>query len=91
MADRWGVSNMAASAAAAVQGSILGSMGASYASDDEYAGYSKVGRRQRARRRVTGNYGARGEAGGKVPRERALVPAGAALRPWRRDAPASAQ
>lgn len=31
-------------------------------------------------------YGARGEAGGKVPRDRALVPTGgAALKPWRRD------
>lgn len=85
LAAKWGVSNLAASAAAAMESSLLGSMGASYASDDEYAGYTRVGRRTRTRRRVDGSYGARGASGGKVPRDRALVPAGAALRPWRRD------
>lgn len=53
--------------------------------DDEYSGYSKVGRRKRSARRVVGQYGARGSSGGKVPRERALVPVGAPLRPWRRE------
>lgn len=54
------------------------------------AGYSKVGRRRRSRQRAA-NYGARNAGGGKVPRERALVPSGAALRPWRRgEATASA-
>lgn len=53
-------------------------------------GYSKVGRRVRSRRRVDSAYGAKNAGGGKVPRERALVPTGAALRPWRRDIPDSA-
>lgn len=53
--------------------------------DDEYAGYTKVGRRARSKYRVAGSYGARGASGGRVPRERALVPVGAALRPWRRE------
>jgi hypothetical protein len=50
--------------------------------DDEYSGYHKVGRRRRERQRKEGSYGARGSSGGKVPRERALVPVGVASRPW---------
>ena len=53
-------------------------------------GYSKVGRRVRSRRRVDRAYGAKNAGGGKVPRERALVPTGSVLRPWRRDVPDSA-
>lgn len=80
-ATRFGISNMAAGAASAMESAVYG---ASYTSDDEYAGYSRVGRRMRSAQRVQNNYGARGASGGKVPRERALVPTGAALRPWRR-------
>ena len=54
------------------------------------AGYSKVGRRVRSRQKVDRAYGAKNAGGGKVPRERALVPAGAALRPWQREAPREA-
>lgn len=86
-AMRFGMSNLAANAAAAMEQTVFG---ASYSSDDEYAGYSKVGRRVRSRRRVDSAYGAKNAGGGKVPRERALVPTGAALRPWRRDIPDSA-
>jgi hypothetical protein len=56
----------------------------SYSSDDEYASYQKVGRRRRQRQRVDGAYGARGASGGRVPRERALVPTSGQLRPWRK-------
>ena len=56
------------------------------AADDEYAGYTRVGRRKRNKQRVDGSYGRRGTSGGKVPRERALVPASAEpLRPWQRE------
>ncbi|KAL4422817.1 hypothetical protein ABPG75_009014 [Micractinium tetrahymenae] len=79
---KFGISNMGARAATAMENAVFG---ASYSSDDEYAGYSKVGRRARSKYRVAGSYGARGASGGKVPRERALVPVGAALRPWRRE------
>ena len=54
--------------------------------DDEYSSYQKVGRRRRSKQRVAGQYGAKNAGGGKVPRERALVPtAGVPLRPWQRE------
>ena len=61
-----------------------GSYVSSNASDDEYAYYRKVGRRKRGRRAVEGSFGARGQNGGKVPLDRALVPAAATRQPWHR-------
>lgn len=79
-AAKFGISNLSAAAAGAVNEAVFGS------SDEEYASFNKVGRRRRSKQRVDGSYGARGGAGGgKVPRERALVPTGAPLRPWRRE------
>jgi ferredoxin len=67
---------------ARVQDAMRSSMGEE-TSEDEFAAYARVGQRRRAARRAPG-YGARGANGGRVPEERALVPAAEARPRWDR-------
>ena len=77
VADKLGINDAAARMAAAMEETVSGS-----ASEDEYSGYQRVGRRRRARQPDAGSYGARGDNGGRVPADRALVPAAVARRRW---------
>jgi len=85
IADKLGMKEAAAKIYASMDENLNG--GASYSSassseEDEYAGYQRVGRRRRSRTRDSENYGARGDNGGRVPAERALVRVAVSRRPW---------
>lgn len=74
-----GMDDLGAKAFSAMNESVNGS-----GSDEEYASYQKVGRRQRRRRPDSVRYGTRGMNGGRVPEERALVHVGATFPPWKK-------
>jgi len=52
--------------------------------EEEYAAYRRVGRRQRFRTQKDAMYGSRGDNGGRVPADRAMVLAGSTRRVWER-------
>lgn len=78
IADKLGINEAAARMYASMDEAVTGGP------EDEYSGYQRVGRRQRTRRPDSGSYGARGDNGGRVPADRALVPAAVARRRWER-------
>ena len=78
VADKLGIVDATAKMYQAMEANVSGS------EEDEYSGYRRVGRRRRAQRPETGSYGARGDNGGRVPQERALVPAAVGRRTWER-------
>ena len=85
IADKLGINEAAAKIYASMDENLAGGSfsGTSSSEEDEYSGYQRVGRRRRTRtRRDDGNYGARGENGGRVPAERALVPVAVGRRAW---------
>lgn len=80
LADKLGITGATAWAYAAAEASTGGG-----SSEDELASYRRVGKRRRNRRPYPEAYGARGENGGGVPAERALVPVSASSsKPWQR-------
>jgi ferredoxin len=81
VAEKLGVADAAARAFASMSETVDGSYSSS---EDEYAGYKKVGRRRRSRRPDVDTYGSRGDNGGRVPPDRALVPVVASRRVWER-------
>jgi ferredoxin/DnaJ-domain-containing protein 1 len=72
LVQKLGVADAAARMKQSVESSVTGSM-----SEDEYDGYRKVGKRKRykQKREASGVYGSRGDNGGRVPADRAIVPA----------------
>lgn len=80
IADKLGINGAAARMYASMDEAVYGSS----SEDDEFAGYQRVGRRKRAMRPDAGTYGARGANGGRVPADRALVPAAVGRRVWER-------
>lgn len=78
-AKKLGIDDAATRMQQAMQSSVSGSM-----SDDEYDSYQRVGKRKRFRRRDTDAYGSRGENGGRVPSNRAIVPAAIGKKTWER-------
>ena len=83
VADSLGLSGAAAAAAAAMEEAVYGSPSYGSSGEEEYGAYRRVGRRQRAAARRPGS-GSRGQEGGKVLADRALVPVAAARRVWER-------
>ena len=80
IAQKFGVADAAERMKQSVQSSVSGSM-----SEDEYDAYARVGKRKRARKPAEdGTYGARGENGGKVPANRAIVVSGGGKKVWER-------
>ena len=80
IAQKFGVADAAERMKQSVQSSVSGSM-----SEDEYEAYARVGKRKRARKPAEdGTYGARGENGGKVPANRAIVVSGGGKKVWER-------
>lgn len=78
--QKFGVADAAERMKQSVQSSVTGSF-----SEDEYDAYARVGKRKRAKRRANdGVYGARGENGGKVPADRAIVLSGGGRKVWER-------
>lgn len=77
IADKLGINDAAARMYASMDEVVSGG-------EDEYSGYQRVGRRKRSRTPDSGSYGTRGDNGGRVPAERALVPAAIARRKWER-------
>lgn len=71
IADKLGINDAASKMYASMEAVSRGSE----SEEDEYANYQRVGRRRRTRMPDASGYGARGDNGGKVPTERALVPA----------------
>ena len=78
IADKLGINDAAKRVYQSMDEIVSGSV------DDEYSGYQRVGRRKRTRKPDSGSYGARGENGGRVPADRALVPAAVGRRRWER-------
>lgn len=78
MAEKLGINDAAAKIKSQMEASVSGSE-----SEDEYSAYKRVGKRRRSRQPST-SYGARGQQGGYVPRERSLVPVAAAKKTWER-------
>jgi ferredoxin len=84
IADKLGINEAASKIYASMDENLNGGAINSSASceEDEYSGYQRVGRRRRNRTRDGENYGARGDNGGRVPAERALVPVAVGRREW---------
>jgi ferredoxin len=84
IADKLGINEAAAKIYASMDENLAGGSysSASSSEDDEFSRYQRVGRRRRSRTRDGENYGARGDNGGRVPSERALVPVAASRRAW---------
>jgi curved DNA-binding protein CbpA len=75
IADKLGINEAAAKIYASMDENLAGgSYSASSSEEDEFNRYQRVGRRRRSRTRDGENYGSRGDNGGRVPSERALVP-----------------
>ena len=78
--QKFGVADAAERMKQSVQSSVTGSL-----SEDEYEAYARVGKRKRAKRPTDdGTYGARGENGGKVPANRAIVVSSGGKKVWER-------
>jgi ferredoxin len=84
IADKLGINEAAAKMYASMDEAVYGSSMSSDDDSSEYAGYQRVGRRTRAKRPDGESYGARGANGGRVPDDRALVPASGSRRVWER-------
>ncbi|KAG7671360.1 hypothetical protein Ndes2526B_g02141 [Nannochloris sp. 'desiccata'] len=85
VADKLGINEAAGKIYASMDENLNGGgrySSASSSEEDEYSGYQRVGRRRRSRTRDGENYGARGDNGGRVPAERALVPVAVGRRAW---------
>lgn len=80
VAEKFGINEAAEKIRSSMESTV-----SSIDSEDEYSGYRKVGKRKRNRQPAPGRYGARGAEGGYVPKERALVPVGAARPKWQKD------
>lgn len=80
LANKLGMADAAARMYAAMDAQVSGS-----SSEEEYSGYQRVGRRRRVRQKErSSSYGARGDNGGRVPADRALVPVAARSKVWER-------
>jgi len=79
-ADKIGITNATAKMYAEMGSQVSGGS----FSEDEYSGYQRLGRRRRAVRRESGFYGSRGDNGGMVPADRALVPGATGRNTWER-------
>lgn len=79
LAKKFGIEDAATRLKQSMESSVMGSM-----SDEEYDSYRRVGKRKRTRRRDGDMYGSRGDNGGRVPSDRAIVPAAVGKRVWER-------
>lgn len=82
-ADRIGLSDAASKIYASMDATVNGNISSSD-EEDSMMGYRRVGKRRRARRMESSGYGARGDNGGRVPADRALVPAAMGRKVWER-------
>lgn len=79
LVEKFGMTDATARMQSAMEASVYGSM-----SEDEYESYIRVGKRKRNKRRDMDAYGSRGENGGRVPSNRAIVPAAVGRKQWER-------